>query len=320
MDKLNHPFFSVIIPLYNKEQYIQDTIKSVLKQSFKDFEIIIVNDGSTDNSLEKSETALSNFENYTIINQENKGLSSSRNKGISISKGQIIALLDADDLWHELFLESIHELYLSFPEASFYGTDYLEKYSETNILETKKNITPKLNNTKFLIKDFFLANKFQSIICQSSMAFKKEVTETISFNETINYAEDVDFYLKSFTRYKLAYYYKPLSTILNNIPNQITKIGIKNKTLPNLDFYEKNNPNNLSLKKYLDFKRYMYAIQYKINRDKVNLKYYTNNLNYNNLTLKQRILLRSPLLLLKTIKFIKKSFLKYNIRLTSFKS
>lgn len=315
---LENPFFSIIIPLYNKENYIENTIKSVLNQTFKNFEVIIINDGSTDTSFEKAKLILKEFKNFTIINQENKGLSAARNKGISISKGTIIALIDADDLWHDNFLKSIYNSFLSFPEATFYGTDYLEKYSNTNIVESTKNIDPKLRNKTFIIDDFFLANKFQPIICQSSMAFKKEIAETILFDETINYAEDVDFYLKSFINHKLAYNYNPYVTILYNVPNQITKIGIKNKTLPNLNKYEKENPKNKSLKKYLDFKRYMYAIQYKLDRDKINFTKLTKHIDFNNLSAKQKVLLKSPLFLLKFLKFFKKVFLKQNIRLTSF--
>jgi len=313
-----HPFFSIIIPLYNKEDYIQDTLDSVLNQTFKNFEIIIVNDGSTDSSLKKAKNALKDFNNLTIINQKNKGLSASRNIGISVSNGKVIALIDADDLWHKKFLESIHNLHLNHPDASFYGTDYLEKYSDKNILETKKNVDIRLKSKDFIVSDFFMANKFQPIICQSSIAFKKEVSETISFDESIDYAEDVDFYLKSFTKFKLAYHYKPLVTILYNIPNQITNVGIKGKTLPDLDFYEKENPKNQSIKDYIDFKRYMYAIQYKLIGDKINYKNFTKNINYNNITLSQRVLLSSPLFLLKFFKQIKKMLLKQNIRVTSF--
>ncbi len=309
---------SVIIPLYNKENYIRNTLESVLNQTFKDFEIIIVNDGSTDSSIEKVKSILTNYINFSIVDQENNGLSAARNKGISIAKGDIIALLDADDLWHDNFLEYIHNLYLSFPEATFYGTDYLEKYSNTNIVEPKKNINPKLKSKTFIIDDFFLANKFQPIICQSCIAFKKEITKTILFDETINYAEDVDFYLKSFINHSLAYNYTPCATILYNIPNQITKIGIKNKTLPNLNKYEKENLYNKSLKEYLDFKRYMYAVQYKLDRDKINFTKLTEHINFNNLSTKQRVLLKSPLFFLKFLKLVKKLFLKRNIRLTSF--
>lgn len=317
---LEQPFFSVVIPLYNKEDYIANTLKSVLNQTFTDFEIVIVNDGSTDRSLEIVKVSFKDFNKFKIINQENKGLSAARNTGIVAARGEIIALLDADDLWNIDYLKSIYNLHLKFPEISIFGTDYLEKYSDFNILEVKKNIDTNLKNTSFIIEDFFVKNKHQSIICQSSIAFKKEISNNLLFNVTINYSEDVDFYLKAFLKYKIAYQYIPLTIILVGIPNQITHIGIKNKNLPDLNFYDKNNPNNLSLKKYLDFKRYMYASQYKLIGDKMGYNFQTQNINYKNLTTKQLVLLKSPFLIFKLIKYIKKVFLKYNIRLTTFKN
>lgn len=315
----SHPFFSIIVPLYNKEDYIQNTLNSILKQTFKDFEIIIINDGSTDKSFEKAKETLKNFKNHIIINQSNKGLSATRNNGISLARGKLVALIDADDQWQNTFLEIIHGLYLKFPDAGFFGTDYLEKYSNNNILETRKNIDSKLKNESFIVEDFFHANMFQSIICQSCIAFKKEIARDSLFDVTINYAEDVDFYLKFFTKHQLAYHYSPLAIISYNIPNQITEIGIKNKKLPDLDFYQNSNPNKFSLLKYIDFKRYMYAIAYKLDGDKNNFDRLTATLNYNNLSFKQRLLLNCPLIMLKALKFVKKVFLKYNIRLTSFK-
>ena len=89
------PYFSVIIPLYNKEKYITDTLNSALNQSFQDFEVIIVDDGSTDESLE----VVSRFQDprIKIYKQENQGASVARNYGISQSQSDLIALLDADD-------------------------------------------------------------------------------------------------------------------------------------------------------------------------------------------------------------------------------
>src|SRR5690606_25848964 len=96
------PYFSVVISLYNKEKHIQSTIESVLKQTFVDFEIIIVNDGSTDNS----EVVAKSFRDKRICyyHQENKGASGARNAAISKANGTYIALLDADDLWAPNYL------------------------------------------------------------------------------------------------------------------------------------------------------------------------------------------------------------------------
>ena len=111
------PFLSVIIPLYNKESYIKNTLRSVLEQNFTDFEIIIVNDGSTDNSLE----IVSSFkdERIQVIHQPNSGASSSRNKAIQSAKTQYIAFLDADDFWFPNHLEELVQLIQDFPNCGW---------------------------------------------------------------------------------------------------------------------------------------------------------------------------------------------------------
>ena len=312
------PFFSVVIPLFNKENYIEETLTSVLNQTFKDFEIIVINDGSSDNSLVIAEKVLSKKTNCRILTQKNKGLSATRNEGIKESKGEIIAFLDADDTWLPSFLSNIYSLFKKFPEASLYGTSYLLKYSDTVILEAKKNIDKKIKNTQFLVDDFFKANIYHPIVCQSSIAAKKTVFEKLSFDETINLSEDIDFYIKSNLKYRFAYCNSNSVIILQNIPDQITGSGIQNKTIPNLDLYEEVSKTNSSLKKYLDFYRFTFLIQYRLENDFNNSKLLLSKIDLKNLTLKQRILVKSPILFLKAIKALKQFLLKRNIRRTSF--
>ena len=107
--------FSIIIPLYNKELSVKKTIYSVINQSFRDFEVIIVNDGSTDNSVKVIETI--DDARIRVIHQVNQGVSAARNYGIQEAKNQWISFLDADDLWevgHLLEIKSMiifHEIY-----------------------------------------------------------------------------------------------------------------------------------------------------------------------------------------------------------------
>lgn len=312
------PFFSVVIPLFNKEKYIESTLQSVLNQSYQDYELILVNDGSTDNSLNIAQKTLSGFKKHKIINQLNKGLSATRNRGISESKGELIAFLDADDFWHPDFLSNIHNLYLNFPKASLFGTSYLLKYSDKVILESKKNIDENLTNSMFLVEDFFESNLYHPIVCQSSFVAKKEIFNVVSFDESINLSEDIDFYIKSNLLFKFAYCYKNSVTILQDIPNQITGTGITKKSIPDLDIYEEHAKQNKSLKKYIDFYRFTFLIQYKLENDFNNYKKLLQKIDSANLTIKQKILAYSPVLILKTIKSFKKFLLTRNIRLTSF--
>ena len=310
--------FSVIIPLYNKDAFIADTLNSVLKQTFTAFEIIIVNDGSTDNSLKTATKLLSNFEAKTIVSQNNKGLSATRNEAIYLAKGDIVALLDADDLWQPKYLEELNTLATTYKDASIFGTDYVEFYSETHQLEPNKNIDASLKDSHFLIDDFFKASLHQPITAPSSFAFKRDVFNTITFNKTITFAEDIEFYIKTNLAYQMAFSYKPLVISRQDIPEQMTKVGFKGKTLPDFNQFEDIAKNNKSLKRYLDTYRYYFLSQCRVNNDVVNFDLMSKNLNQNNLTIKQRFLLNCPLFVLKFAKQLKAVLFRNKIKWTSY--
>ncbi|PCJ57479.1 MAG: glycosyl transferase [Planctomycetota bacterium] len=114
--------FSVIIPLYNKASTIAQSIESIVNQTYQNFEIIIINDGSTDNSLE----VVTNLQqrNTIIKSKVNSGVSETRNYGISLASGNYISFLDADDQWETNYLETIHELINTYPDCDLYATAY----------------------------------------------------------------------------------------------------------------------------------------------------------------------------------------------------
>lgn len=105
---------SIIVPVYNVEKYIRSCIESIFKQGLDDasFEVIIVNDGSTDRSMEMIEYIISQHRNITVINQDNKGLSIARNNGIANAKGKYILMPDSDDLLIENSLKPLLEIAL----------------------------------------------------------------------------------------------------------------------------------------------------------------------------------------------------------------
>src|SRR5690348_9188230 len=98
-------FFSIIVPVYNKENHISDTILSALNQTVGDFELIIVNDGSTDKSLELVQSF--SDKRIVVINKPNGGVSLARNIGIKRATGEYISFLDADDFWNRRYLETM---------------------------------------------------------------------------------------------------------------------------------------------------------------------------------------------------------------------
>ena len=127
------PAVSVVIPLYNKGPHIARALNSVLAQTFQDFEVIVVDDGSTDDGAE----VVRSFEDPRIrlIQQENRGVSAARNRGIEAARAELVAFLDADDEWLPGFLETILRLRTRYPDAGLYGTAY-ELHFPGSIVET----------------------------------------------------------------------------------------------------------------------------------------------------------------------------------------
>lgn len=117
---------SVVIPLYNKEHTILRTLYSVVTQTYSDFEIIIIDDGSTDRSVQLIESRIDDSR-VRIISQENQGVSAARNRGVAEAKYPYIAFLDADDEWLPTYLDKVKEAIGVFPEAGMYCTPALHR-------------------------------------------------------------------------------------------------------------------------------------------------------------------------------------------------
>lgn len=132
---------SVIIPLYNKVHTIVNTLNSVLNQTYQDFEVVIVNDGSTDNSVEVIKQNF-NDSRIRIINQKNAGVSAARNRGVKEAKGDWIAFLDADDEWLPEYLSTLISALAHYPDAEMIGCasyykDYISGEVSANALIDK---------------------------------------------------------------------------------------------------------------------------------------------------------------------------------------
>lgn len=180
--------FSIVIPLYNKELSIGNTIQSVLNQTYQDYEIIIVNDGSTDNSLHVVEQI--NDSRIRIITKPNGGVSSARNRGIKESKRDWIAFLDGDDLWKTNHLNEIFRMMNVFPNKKIYVTSY--KYSD----DRKIYRLPRKNDI-FIIDNYFKEAIYENLIWSSIIVVHKSCFKTVGvFNEKINRGEDLDMWAR----------------------------------------------------------------------------------------------------------------------------
>lgn len=148
---------SVVIPLYNKENQIEKTLQSVFNQSFTDYEIVIVNDGSTDRSAEFVEAI--DDPRIRLIHQQNAGVSAARNRGIEEAKGDYIAFLDADDEWKPDYLATQASMIEKYPECDVFATNY-EFRNEKG--ETKPTI---LRKVKIEGEDGIMDNYFEVASC-----------------------------------------------------------------------------------------------------------------------------------------------------------
>ncbi|EHG1331564.1 glycosyltransferase family 2 protein [Vibrio vulnificus] len=163
------PRFSIIIPLYNKKGLISKTIESVLSQTYLNFEIIVVDDGSTDGSIE-SISGLSD-ERLKLFRKENGGVSSARNYGIKKAEGQYVAFLDADDEYEISFLENINLAIEQFPDADAICTGFFKVKGREKI----RSFNPdRYAKSPFLIKDFYSLWAIDSFFCASSIVVRKE--------------------------------------------------------------------------------------------------------------------------------------------------
>ncbi len=310
------PKFSVVIPLYNKEEFIKNSLNSVLSQTFQDFEIIIINDCSTDSSLHIVKQFTDN--RITIIeHQKNKGLSASRNTGIKIAKSDYIAFLDADDIWKPGFLEKIEFLIENYPQASLFATKYDVLLKDNKILEHQFQIKGFTNHG--IVSNFFENNLNQSIFYPSCLCVHKNVFDSIGFyNESISYSEDVDFNIRSQANFLFAYSDEALVTYLRISENQITQSGLEGKTIPDYDFYEEKYKGRNDIKVYLDFQRYTKGKQYKLSGDKKNYHKLISKIDNKNLTAKQLVLLKSPRVLLQLLSNFKIFLLKMGVEVNSY--
>lgn len=308
-------FFTVIIPLYNKEKYIENAIKSVLNQTFTDFNLLIINDFSTDKSVEIASKYIS--DTVEIIHHEkNAGLAAARNTGIKNSNSNYITYLDADDLWKPTFLESIFQLIQNFPKARIFGTNYEEVWD--NIIKIPHNgseILP-INFTGYI--NFFKINVKQGIYNHGSVCFHKEVFEKVGFyNEKINFSEDLDFNIRANYNFKLAYDNSVQMRYFMQTENQLTQSSLLNKTIPDFDTYENWAKTNSDLKKYLDFERYVLGKRLKKNND-LRWKKMIATIDSRNLNWKQNVLLKMPRFGLNLLEKLKLFLLKLGIKTSTY--
>lgn len=246
---------SIVIPLYNKERQIAATLNSVLSQTYQDFEIVIVNDGSTDDSA----TEVKKFKDprIRIINQKNSGVSAARNRGIHEAKGDFIALLDGDDEWKPDYLKTQFELTQKYPECDVYCVNYCFRDLAGQIIPTV------INHLPFNVSDGVLSNYFEVAscshppICSISVMARKGIFESVGgFPVGIKSGEDLLTWARLACRYKTAYSKKPLAIFVEsasdtNVSKAVQRSGGEQYVLDELLKLYHTHSNIVGLKDYV---------------------------------------------------------------------
>ena len=203
--------FSIVIPLYNKQNSIVATLQSVLAQTYQNFEIIVVDDGSTDDSAQVVQefiraSRLSPLA-LRLIRKENAGVCSARNRGIQEAKYDYIALLDGDDLWDEHYLEEQVKLIQDFPEAKMWGVNYADIVNG-EIIPYQQGMG---KDYRGYVENYF-GTSHADLFCSSSVVLTKDIAQEVGMqDERMAYSEDLDFWYRIILNAKVVYYDKVLA-------------------------------------------------------------------------------------------------------------
>lgn len=204
---------SVIVPVYNVEEYLQECINSIIKQTYKNIEIILVDDGSTDKSKTICDKYLKEDSRIKVIHQENSGVSEARNKGIEEAKGDWITFVDADDYISLDFCEKMLKKVLE-SDSDCIICSYNKIYN-TTVVEILKSTDMQLNRKEFLNKIFDVQSGFG--FCHMKLWNAKMIKDNkVYFDKELKVAEDALFCI--------------------NMSNYINKIYFLNETLYNYRF------------------------------------------------------------------------------------
>lgn len=261
--------FSVIIPLYNKAPYVEKAVQSVLEQTFQEFELIVVDDGSQDSSLDIVQKYKSS--QVQIVSQVNAGVSTARNNGVKLTKYSYLCFLDADDWWEPTFLEEMKMLIDEFPDAGIYGSSYYKVKNGKNI---PANIGVATGFEKGIINYFQVYAKTMWMpLWTGSVCIPRAVFEEQNgFKPQLKLGEDFDLWVRIAIKYPVVLLNKPLAYYNQDVEQKSRGVVFDKIYKPethfifNLDYlleYENENP---ALKKMLDTLRIYTLFRYRLQK------------------------------------------------------
>jgi glycosyltransferase involved in cell wall biosynthesis len=222
--------FSVIIPLYNKASHIEKAILSIAAQTFNNFEMIIIDDGSTDESFSKAkeitQSLSSSIKSWRVLTQKNCGVSTTRNTGVKLAKYDYIAFLDADDWWAPDYLESMKLLVEKYPEAGIFASSYYKvKYGKTipaGIGVDESFQDGVINYFQVYAKTLWMP------IWTGATIINKDVFEKLNgFNPMLKLGEDFDLWARIAANYPVAFLNKPLAYYNQDVDVNERAVGVR---------------------------------------------------------------------------------------------
>jgi glycosyltransferase involved in cell wall biosynthesis len=293
------PYFSIVIPVFNKENFIGNTLKSVLGQTFSDYEIIVINDGSTD----QSETVIQSFSDERIryFSKKNEGVAVARNFGINQAESEFVCFLDADDFWYPDFLKTMHTYSKRFPEQKVFACA-IEIETQNKTFPANYSIVKKED---FEIVDFFDAGQNECVLWTSAVAIRKSVFETVgNFDTNINKGEDTELWIRIGLEFPIVFLWQVLARYVYDPKSASRNLTyfFEPYTFEKYASEEKKNP---KLKQYLDLNRFSAVIKCKLNGDFTSAKHYYKQINLDGLGWKKIILLQLPSMVLRGLVSLK---------------
>ena len=194
--------FSVVIPLYNKAPYVRKALESVIAQTYQNFELMVVDDGSTDGSTLIVDEFLNGIENikHRFIKQENLGVSIARNNGVAHSDGDYIAFLDADDWWDCTYLERMAQFINEYPDAGLYACNYYYHKNNKNLIRVSQISTGYINYPKVYYDIFAMPVWTGATIIPRSVFL-----DVNGFNPQLWMSEDFDLWIRIALKYKVCF-------------------------------------------------------------------------------------------------------------------
>lgn len=257
---------SIIIPVYNIENYLSRCIQSIQNQTFQDFEIILINDGSKDNSLQICKEFAANDPRIILLTQENKGVSAARNNAIRVAKGQYLTFVDGDDYVDTNFLDTLLQA-IEKKNVQLGICGFCEVINEKEKIPYKVVKSQYLDSSN-LYKELFLSNHIRGYLCNK--IFENDIVRkhNLYLNESLRIREDQDFVFRYLKYVENGYYmnnrtYKYVRRFgsatrpdFSSNTYMEERLCISNEVLNSLDNMGKNLPNDISkIQYYLEAER-----------------------------------------------------------------